>query len=41
MVPVLFTPIFNVAQMICNAAGIGDIDMQTGITAFRFWDQGL
>ena len=39
MAPVLFMPVFNVAQIMCNWSGVSDMDMQTGITAFRFWDQ--
>jgi hypothetical protein len=40
LAPVLFVPIFNVAQIMCNWAGVSDFDMQSGINAFRFWDQG-
>lgn len=41
MAPVLFSPIFNAAQVACNWIGISGADMQTGYSGFRFWDTSL
>ncbi|MFT3728023.1 MAG: site-2 protease family protein [Terricaulis sp.] len=35
--PMLFIPIFNVAQMVCNWLGVPDVYMQSGYEQFHFW----
>jgi Zn-dependent protease len=39
MVPEIFAPIWNVAETICNWAGVHSADMQNGLDQFQFWSQ--